>query len=587
MVPNINTRGHSFKGVTVYLMHDKGASTSSRVAWTSTHNLFTDDVNTAAKVMAWTDMHRDDIRAEAGGSAAGRKPTKGSVYHYSLSWKDGQDPSREDMEAAAHASVERLGLEGHQYYLVAHNDTEHAHVHIVTNLVNPETGLIHSNYRDQKILDRWAHEYEQEHGIVCEARAQKYQAWEQDRKAFSEKERRQDYADKVTAAFYQSDSAKSFAAALEQDGLSLAQGNRRGFVFVDERGKVYALNRLIRFEDDLKAADKNKAITERLKGIERDALPVADVLAEKRKAQYQQRQQAQEEAAQQAEIWDRDQAEAEAQSRLADAAIAHAKEEANRLAQEKAKAAKDAHERREAENAAHFQKQQHERFEAYQRRIDERVSQSRERWEIDDLIRRRDEAAAAIPEIDGFWSRVFRKGEHEAACDHLQDMEKRLAERMGRFDDDIRAIYRNRPQWVIDKELEKQGIADGSVRSASSPQPERAEGPATRQQQAPPAPKEQEAQKRDSEARHSSESVTEKANKVELSDETPQDLEWGQKQWNVAQDQQNPETGLSQSWDPAKEEGQQQRLEGWLSREWEPGSDHEQDLDRDGPEIER
>ena len=285
MVPNINARGHSFKGVTAYLMHDKGALTSERVAWTSVHNMHTDDIEKAAKVMAWTDEHRDDCRAayreiNEGGEAstAGRKAEAGNVYHWSLSWALDEDPAREEMEEAAHGSVRHLGLENHEYYFVAHNDTDHAHVHIVANLVHPETGLVANVYRDQKKLDRWAQSYEQEHGIKCENRNSKYQAWQEKKRAYSEKDRREDYKQKVKAAFKQSDSAKGFEAALGLEGLSLARGNRRGFVVVDERGKIYAFNRLI------KDRDKTKAIKERLKSVDVEALPMADTLAAQRKS---------------------------------------------------------------------------------------------------------------------------------------------------------------------------------------------------------------------------------------------------------------------------------------------------------------
>ena len=122
MVPNINTRGHSFKGVTAYLLHDKNAETSERLAWTQTYNLHTDDVEKASRFMAWTDMSRDHIKRqheeytamiegrEPEHSNAGRPAEAGNAYHFSLAWSPNEAPTKERMIEAAQASVERCLL---------------------------------------------------------------------------------------------------------------------------------------------------------------------------------------------------------------------------------------------------------------------------------------------------------------------------------------------------------------------------------------------------------------------------------------------------------------------------------------------
>ncbi len=280
MVPNVAGRGHSFKGVTAYLMHDKnGAQTAERVAWSRTGNLHTDDIHRAAAFMAWTDQNREAFRPE-GASAAGRPATAGNVYHYSLSWAPDEKPTREQQEAAALASLERLGMQGHQFYIVGHNDEPHTHVHIVVNLVDHNTGRIADIHRDHDKLDRWANDYEREHGIKCEARAAKFDALEQGALAYPapslDKQRsRADIAQSASRAYESSDSGTSFMAALEAQGLTIAQGSKRGFVVVDERGEVYALARLI-------DGAKTKDITARLEGVDKASLPLADDLAAQR-----------------------------------------------------------------------------------------------------------------------------------------------------------------------------------------------------------------------------------------------------------------------------------------------------------------
>jgi len=96
MIVKINPRGFSFKGVTAYLMHDKKAQTAERVEWSYTENLYTDDPEKAAKVMAWTDNNSEHLKVLAGGSRAGAKVTAGAVYHTSISWVEGEILSKEE-----------------------------------------------------------------------------------------------------------------------------------------------------------------------------------------------------------------------------------------------------------------------------------------------------------------------------------------------------------------------------------------------------------------------------------------------------------------------------------------------------------
>lgn len=331
MVPNVNKRGYSFKGVSSYLLFgDKNSPNPDRVAWAKTGNLYTDDIEKAASFMAWTDMERETIRnhwrAEQGlqPSNAGQKANAGNVYHYSLSWRDDQDPEQAHMQETVVSSLERLGLSEHQYFMVAHNDTDHAHVHVVVNLVHPETGKIANVYRDHKNLDRWAHEYEQEHGIVCEDRDRKYQSWAREDYEHgygqipdSKKERTALYKDQLTAAYEQSDSSSAFINAMQDKGLELAlkTGSRRGFVFVDARGDIFGLTRHI---DGV----KTKEVTAFLKDVEVNKLTPADDLAAQRKQAFEEHQR--QETDKQGDHYSREEEEAKQQAALEIAAAKHA-----------------------------------------------------------------------------------------------------------------------------------------------------------------------------------------------------------------------------------------------------------------------
>ena len=441
MIANINPRGHSFRGVTAYLLHDKGAETSERVLWSETRNLHTNDIEKASRFMAWTDGNRDALRVESGGSTAGRKAERGSVYHYSLSWRAGSRVDVDAMLKAADETLDRLGLAEHQAYLVAHSDTEHAHVHIVANLVHPTTGLIASNYRDQKTLDRWANEYELEHGVDCKRRAAKYEKWEQERPAFNSKQRRAERAQVVTAAFHQADNGQAFVQALEAQGLTLARGTRRGFVVVDQAGDVYALNRLIDFADGTKGRAKSKAISARLGDVDRDSLPEADALAEERTS------------------YDRDAAEVAQQAALSDAAERSAKERAERdrvvaLRERQEQEKRD----RTAERAA-LVKEQQMRWRDLQRQVKRKMDASRRKWQIDELQAERQQAARDVEALGGFWARVFKRRQIAEAKDRLQNLGMRLEEREARFLADVEVFEGERPDWLyvpgLDRRLQE------------------------------------------------------------------------------------------------------------------------------------
>lgn len=127
MIGKVPRPGKSFKGLINYLIHgDKTKPHDpTRVAWTETRNLITDDPKSIAAIM----------RATAALSKRVKKP----VYHYVISWHRDEAPSDDLMRQVADTTCEDLGLEDHQTFYIAHKDTEHRHVHIVVNRVHPET----------------------------------------------------------------------------------------------------------------------------------------------------------------------------------------------------------------------------------------------------------------------------------------------------------------------------------------------------------------------------------------------------------------------------------------------------------------
>ncbi len=168
MVPRLQKRGSSFKGVCAYILHDAGKATADRVDWTATQNIVSHPED------AWFEMFEtyrdsDELKRRAGRSARGRKNTT-PVLHYMLSWHKDDNPSAEHMRETALSSLKALGLQDHQAVLAAHHDKDHLHVHLVVNAVNPDTGLTASLKFTKLDLSKWAEAYEREHGVHCEER---------------------------------------------------------------------------------------------------------------------------------------------------------------------------------------------------------------------------------------------------------------------------------------------------------------------------------------------------------------------------------------------------------------------------------
>ncbi len=121
-------------------------------------------------MMTDTALSQAELKAAAGIKATGRK-LENPVLAYSLSWHPSEDPDRAIMVKAAYETLAVLGLTKHQAVLVAHNDTDHAHVHILVNMVSPIDGRAASLSNSKLKLSKWAQAWELEHGqVFCQDR---------------------------------------------------------------------------------------------------------------------------------------------------------------------------------------------------------------------------------------------------------------------------------------------------------------------------------------------------------------------------------------------------------------------------------
>lgn len=171
MIVRILSHGQSFSGLAAYLTHDADrAKTDERVAWTHMLNLASDDVPCAVNEMLWTARDAEILKQEAGIRGGGRA-TENPVKHLSLNWAPGENPTREHMIETTEDFLRHMKWQEHQAIIVAHDDKSYSHVHVMLNMIHPETGLRLNDDFERRKAQAWALEYEREHErIYCEQR---------------------------------------------------------------------------------------------------------------------------------------------------------------------------------------------------------------------------------------------------------------------------------------------------------------------------------------------------------------------------------------------------------------------------------
>jgi hypothetical protein len=294
MLAKIAVRGSTFKSAAIYYLHDKHANTNERVEFTHTENLPTNDPEKAWRWMAFTAINSDRLKAADGSVKAGVGRRTKPVYKFALAWHPDEKPERIHMIETARSALAVLGFQDHQTLMVAHNDRDHRHLHLMVNVVHPETGRAHSPKFSKLSLSKWAEAYEREHGkIYCEDRVVNN---EQRRinKQRRDEERRNDPKFKgekvkyqepkidekalITKLYREAKDGKAFQQLLEKAGYQLAQGDK--VLLIDRQNKIRSLSRQIE-------GAREKDVRDRLKGMKLQDIDTARALQEKAKEAQQ------------------------------------------------------------------------------------------------------------------------------------------------------------------------------------------------------------------------------------------------------------------------------------------------------------
>jgi hypothetical protein len=185
-----------------------------------------------------------------------------SLYHAAISPEPPHVLTPEQRTEAIDALGKKLGLHGHAHVVVMHEKLGRQHIHIVwsrIDLAKMRSVSDSHNYRKHEevardLERRFGHDrvqgaHHERDGVERPDRTpSRAELRQQERTGITGKRVKEE----VTAAFRASDGPEAFRAALQERGYSLARGDRRDYVILDEKGGIHSLARRI---DGMKAAE--------------------------------------------------------------------------------------------------------------------------------------------------------------------------------------------------------------------------------------------------------------------------------------------------------------------------------------------
>ena len=194
----------------------------------------------------------DDLFGAFAEAEASSGATQCQKYLFSLSLNPpiGEEVSVADFETAVVQAEEQLGLSGQPRAIVFHEKNGRRHAHAVWSRIDgQELKAINLPHYKRKLTALshelyLSHDWEVPRGFQDTAKRDPLNYKRQE--AGQAKRNKRD--PKAVKAMFRgcwgaSDSKAGFEAALKEQGFALARGDRRGFVAVDAKGKVWSLSR--------------------------------------------------------------------------------------------------------------------------------------------------------------------------------------------------------------------------------------------------------------------------------------------------------------------------------------------------------
>lgn len=93
------------------------------------------------------------------------------TYHLIISFREGENPAPEVLEAIEARVCAALGYTDHQRVSAVHHDTDNLHIHVAINKIHPTRHTIHTPFNDYKTLGEICEKLEREYGLEADNHA--------------------------------------------------------------------------------------------------------------------------------------------------------------------------------------------------------------------------------------------------------------------------------------------------------------------------------------------------------------------------------------------------------------------------------
>jgi hypothetical protein len=132
------SKAHNVRALVDYIAGPKAGGDGEKVEHRGAENLL--NVDHEGQVQEMIDL----------AETARRSPQP--VQHWILSWREGEQPTAGQADAAVATFLEEMGLAEHQVIYALHRDTRNCHLHLAVNRGAPRLG--ESRHREQRLRSR-------------------------------------------------------------------------------------------------------------------------------------------------------------------------------------------------------------------------------------------------------------------------------------------------------------------------------------------------------------------------------------------------------------------------------------------------
>jgi hypothetical protein len=267
-------KGSARGGAASLAQHLQRTDTNERMELRELRGVMAEDLDGALR----------EMEAVASGARSARH-----FYHASINTRADEVMTPEQWQQAVDRLEQELDLTDQPRAVVAHVKEGRAHVHVVWSRIDLETMKAipdGHNFRRHELVAR---ELEQEFGHVRVQGAHIGREGERPERTPTHAEMQQaertgidphDAKSQLTEIWNRTDSGKAFAAAIEEQGWTLARGDRRDFVVLDQAGEPHSLARRIE-------GAKAKDVRSRMADVEASQVPSVDQAKEIQRARQQ------------------------------------------------------------------------------------------------------------------------------------------------------------------------------------------------------------------------------------------------------------------------------------------------------------